>query len=242
MRASLLLVALAWAAFGPPARAADYAKVDRTLRKEPAYQKAPKYALLLFGPEAALRVWVVFDGQTVYLDRNGDGDLTGADKRFASADACRDVEIADPDGKTRYIIRFVSLFKGKDEKSENLDVDIEVQGPVSYRQYCGVELKDSAREAHIAHFHGPLTMGPLTVYWKVPEGLAFVTGDKPTDLRGHVGTMDAQSGCWVVVRSHIDASTSAFPKGVFPVVDVEFPPKAAGGAPVKKRYELDHFC
>jgi hypothetical protein len=49
----------------------DYDKVERRLTKEPAYQtKIPKYALLLFGPKARLRVWVVLDGETLYVDRN----------------------------------------------------------------------------------------------------------------------------------------------------------------------------
>jgi hypothetical protein len=104
-----------------------------------------------------------------------------------------------------------------------------------------VELKGAAREARIAHFHGPLMMGPVTVNWKVPTEMALVTGDKPTDLRGHVGTMNAEHGCWVVVRSH-NGEKSAFSEGVFPVVDVQFPPKAPGGAPVERRYVLDHFC
>src|SRR5207237_238026 len=49
---------------------------------EPAYQsKAPKYCLLVFGLDAKTRVWLVQDGDTLYVDRNGDGDLTGAGKR-----------------------------------------------------------------------------------------------------------------------------------------------------------------
>src|SRR5262249_25533860 len=124
---------------------------------------------------------------------------------------------------------------------EVLDVDVQITGPLAYKQYCGVELKSSARQAHIAHFHGPLTMGPLTVYWKVPTDLTLVTGEQPTDLRGHIGTMHAEHGCWVVVRSH-DQDKSAFPEGVFPVVDVEFPPQTPGNAPVKRRYPLDKFC
>jgi hypothetical protein len=45
----------------------------------------------------------------------------------------------------------------------------------------------------------------------------------------------------VVVRTH-HGETSAFPKGVFPMVDIEFPSKTPGGPVVKKRYALDHFC
>src|SRR5262249_27485138 len=98
-----------------PARAVDYDKIDRKLVKEPAYtqqapatvllrairgvpQDRPKYALLLFGREAKVRVWVVLHGDGLYLDRNGDGDLTGADEHFAKVADCKGVEIADPDG------------------------------------------------------------------------------------------------------------------------------------------------
>jgi hypothetical protein len=45
----------------------------------------------------------------------------------------------------------------------------------------------------------------------------------------------------VVVRTH-NGDAGAFPKGVAPVVEVEFPPKMAAGPPVKKRYVLDGFC
>src|SRR5204862_2421022 len=43
---------------------------------------SPQYALLVFGPEAKLRVWVVIDGDTVYVDRNGNGDLTEAGEKL----------------------------------------------------------------------------------------------------------------------------------------------------------------
>jgi hypothetical protein len=62
----------------------DLTKIDRTIRKEPAYQsKAPKYCLLTFGPEANTRVWLVQDGDALYADLDGDGDLTGAGERVA---------------------------------------------------------------------------------------------------------------------------------------------------------------
>jgi hypothetical protein len=72
--------------------AADLGKVDRRIRKEPAYQtKTPKYGLLVFGPEAADRVWLVLDGDTLYVDRNGNGDLTEpGEKVAAEAPASRD--------------------------------------------------------------------------------------------------------------------------------------------------------
>jgi hypothetical protein len=238
---ALLFLALSAVAFCPSAKAVDYAKVDRTLSKEPAYKNAPKYALLLFGKEAKLRVWVVLDGETLYLDRRADGDLTAKEARFARLGDCRDVEICDPDGKTTYLIKYIGLYQDKDYPEGLLQVGVVMKGPLAYQQYGGGELKGSPRAALIAHFHGRLTIGPRTFAGKVPAELALVTGPKPTELEVHVGTMDAKHGCWVAVRSH-DGEKSAFPKGVFPIADAEFPSRAPGGAPVKKRYQLDKFC
>ncbi len=61
---------------------AEAPKFDRTIGKEPAYRsKAPKYGLLVFGPEGKDRVWLVLDGDTLYVDRNGSGDLTEPGKK-----------------------------------------------------------------------------------------------------------------------------------------------------------------
>src|SRR5262245_61639518 len=49
-----------------PLAAADLAKIDRTIGKEPTYKSKPKYCLVVVGPEAKTRLWVVLDGSTVY--------------------------------------------------------------------------------------------------------------------------------------------------------------------------------
>src|SRR5229473_231210 len=69
-------------------------KIDRSIAKEPVYKsKAPKYGLLVFGPEAKDRVWLVLDGDTLYVDRNGNGDLTEPrDKVVADNKPGRDPE------------------------------------------------------------------------------------------------------------------------------------------------------
>src|SRR5262245_67148 len=69
----------------PASPAADPALPDRTIRKEPAYRtKAPKYGLLAFGPEGKDRVWLVHDGNALYVDRNGNGDLTEPGDKVAA--------------------------------------------------------------------------------------------------------------------------------------------------------------
>ncbi len=68
---------LALAGLASPAAAVDLTKIERRIGKEPTYQtKSPRYCLLVFGPEAKTRVWLVLDGDTLYVDRNGNGDLT----------------------------------------------------------------------------------------------------------------------------------------------------------------------
>jgi hypothetical protein len=66
-----------------PAQGVDLTKIDRTIAKEPAYQsKSPSYGLLVFGPEAKSRAWVVLDGDVLYVDRNCNGDLTEEGERL----------------------------------------------------------------------------------------------------------------------------------------------------------------
>jgi hypothetical protein len=79
----LALFALAgWLAV--PAAAADLSKIDRTIPKEPIYSGSPRYCLLVFGPQAKDRVWLVQDGDTLYVDRNGNGDLTEPGEKVAA--------------------------------------------------------------------------------------------------------------------------------------------------------------
>ncbi len=50
--------------------------------KEPQYQNEPRYALFVFGAKRQPRIWLVLDGTTLYVDRNGNGDLTEPDERL----------------------------------------------------------------------------------------------------------------------------------------------------------------
>ena len=54
----------------------DLSKVDRTIAKEPTYRTTPRHCLLVLGPKADSRVWLVRDGEKLYVDRNANGDLT----------------------------------------------------------------------------------------------------------------------------------------------------------------------
>jgi hypothetical protein len=240
MRRRLFVILLANILLAAPALAVDYDKIDRSIRKEPRYAGKPEYALLLFGHEAGRRVWVVIDAETVFVDRNGDGDLTAADERLGKIDDDKEIEITDPDGKTRYLIASLRVYRDKDEPPQ-LMANVDIHGDLEYQQYCDAALGATPREAAIAHFHGPLAIGPRTISWKVPPTVELKAGEKPVDLYAMVGTMNERHRCWVVVVSH-KAKECCFADRVRPNVTVEFAAKEPGGPLVTEEYTLDEFC
>jgi hypothetical protein len=75
-----VLLLLSINAFGADAvigKAAATRDVDEyKLAHEPHYKSTPHYALLAFGAKGKSKVWLVEDGQSLYVDRNQNGDLT----------------------------------------------------------------------------------------------------------------------------------------------------------------------
>jgi hypothetical protein len=99
MRNHSLLAATVLLLLAHFANAADLTKIERQIAKEPAYQtKTPKYCLLVLGLDAKTRVWLVQDGDTLYVDRTGNGDLTEDGKRVKikkQNDSYRSFEVGD---------------------------------------------------------------------------------------------------------------------------------------------------
>ncbi|HKA06778.1 MAG TPA: hypothetical protein VKD71_05930 [Gemmataceae bacterium] len=154
------------------ARGGDLTKIDRTIAKESAYQtKTPKYGLLVFGPEAKSRAWVVLDGDVLYVDRNCNGDLTEKGERLilsrnpqedagkkkagsSSAVVSKSVVITDLDGAKHPItFRLTKAGVGLDATSQRHG-----------HQYVGSIYRDDMvfaarpQDAPIVHLNGPLTL------------------------------------------------------------------------------------
>jgi hypothetical protein len=256
----LAVMALALGAAQSPA--ADLTKVDRTIDREPAYRGEPKYCMLVLGPEAKARVWLVLDGDTLYVDRDGDGDLTGAGERvrlrkvhsskgslyaeqrvFLAGDLMAggrkytglDVTHCVPDPAFVPTAADDKQAKGLLDKHPGVAVAIvavRIDGRV--RQVAGPAFAGTPKAAPVVHFGGPLTMGfhPKWFY----GWPVFDRGEAGSRLTVVVGTPGVGEGSFALL-GYDDA-----PKGAHPVAEILFPGKAPGAAPVRLTVPLTQRC
>jgi hypothetical protein len=162
----------------------------------------PEYGWLHFGPEAKLRVLIRLDGQSATLEYYSGSKPTGRKDYFEDRSKFEGLTLADPDGKTSYVITSLGAPLGLVDGPAELTVSVDIKGPLEYKQYCDLLFGPYREQAPVAHFHGPLTAQPQTINWELPPRLSLRRGDRPTDLRSVIGTLDATRRCWVVVRSH----------------------------------------
>lgn len=81
MKLAQLLFLMVLLMIGAPSiRGAD---VDRSIGKEAKYLQAPLYCLVIFAGQPDDRVWLVIDGDRLFVDCNADGDLTDPKELFS---------------------------------------------------------------------------------------------------------------------------------------------------------------
>lgn len=240
-------------------QAGDLDKIDCPLVKEPAYQsKTPKYALLVFGPEARTRIWLVLDGTTLYVDRNGNGDLTEAGEKVAGKKG-GEVGFAEDfytfavgelrDGARRHrnvtllVTGLVAASKTKTAASGNpgslsfrIRMEAEIPGLEGVTkdgrvlQMAGsLQFADRPREAPVLHFAGPLTLAV--------SGQQAFRANREMELYLVLGTPGRGQGTFVYT-----AYEGAVPAAVYPRAEIAFPAQKPGGPPVKVIYELKGRC
>ena len=77
----------------------------------------------------------MLDGTDVYVDRNGNGDLTNPGERLPNdGKDFKEFEVADRDGKGRYKVTSLGVHRSEKEGRVFLMANVEVVG--KYRQYC----------------------------------------------------------------------------------------------------------
>lgn len=237
---AVLLAFLGCTALGASAvsaQALDLSKIDRTIRKEPAYQTKPKYCLLVFGPEAKTRVWLVLDGKVLYVDRNGDGDLTAPGKRVDNGSKDKKSlyfwggNITAADGKTRYddlrlywiseekfaIWICVNLgWKRDGPRPHPLEQGVEPFRRPSPR--CELRFADRPQDAPIVHFDGPLT------FELADDKRVLVRGANPSPLEVMLGTPGVGRGAF--------AAFTFWPTDTPALAEIAFPNRDPAGKPI----------
>ncbi|OAI54443.1 hypothetical protein AYO44_14975 [Planctomycetaceae bacterium SCGC AG-212-F19] len=226
--AVLLLLAASQEASG-----VDLTKIDRTIVKEPAYQAKPIYCLLVFGPEAKSRAWVVIDGDALYVDRNCNGDLTEEGDRFAikkvwalNLDKTKPgkwipgddvpVPITEPGG-TKHVVTFRRTTTGIGLGAKSLGGQFVGS---SYRD--DLVFSDRPQTAPIVHLNAPFTfvLANAPQKWAPGENAEFVV------LFGTPG---------------LGKGTFAYPirsSNLRPRAEIQFPAKITGDPPVMVKVRL----
>ncbi len=204
---------------------------------------APKRCRVLFGPTAATKVTMEVDGDRLLISRGTDPRPQQFEFIGGVLPDGTTIDIRDASSNARYTITSVSRYQvGGAASGDALMIAVTVEDDQTrFEQYCDVELREASKPPAIAHFDGPLTVSLQTINWQIPKATRFVRGAKPTDIRAMIGTIDGDRGCWTVVRTH-QGEKSTFPDGVFPYVEIEFPPKSPGSPLPKERFALDKFC
>jgi hypothetical protein len=246
--------------------AADLAKLERHILKEPAYRAQPKYCLLVFGPEAKTKIWLVQDGDVLYVDRNGNGDLTEAGKRVtaekqqAGDDRSLTFKVGDVrDGPrlhkelTVVVAKIDHLAKqqecvktllARNPKARGYSILVEMDMPA----WRGTGLDGRVQQrAFYVDLHGVLQFGdrpgdaPVVHFGGPWQAALFgphrLTIGREADMVLGVGTPGMGPGTTALVDYE-----GVIPADAYPTVDVVYPPKHEGEPSAREHYVLKRRC
>ncbi len=268
MTTSRLLAPLTWLALIPAiAPAADLATIDRTIAKEPAYKTKPKYCLLAFGPAAEHRVWLALDGATLYVDRNGNGDLTDPGETVTAEKSegipegdylfnAGDIRAGDRVHKLSRVCIYkldrlaevdddIKVFHAQHPQARGYSIIAEIDLPGLKGTGIGgrvLQRVTSADVRGVLQFADSPRDAPVIHFgsreWQVTlSGRHALTRSRQTDMILGVGTPGVGPG----TTAFLDYG-GVIPAGAYPTVEVTYPPKEPGEPPVRERYELKQRC
>jgi hypothetical protein len=177
------------------ADAADLKRIQRQIAKEPVYQsKHPRYCLLVFGEQAQQRVWVVDDGNAIYFDRNGNGDLTELGERVAAASSTgRVFKPGNLDVFSGLPLYSNWWFYRAEDGAFEIVTIVGKHPRAGRRLFAGfdppgqLKFAERAADAPIVHFDGPLEL-------RLMDPPAALTPSQETRLQVVLGTPGLGSG------------------------------------------------
>ena len=215
------------------AQADHLKKIARTIAKEPVYKKAPLYCLLVLGTAPKMRVWVVIDGDVLYVDLNGNGDLTDKGKAFRLSERegyrfspqCKVGDLVDSHTQTKHTDFFVGLFDG-DTYRLGMEVSFENAKLPRLYGFANVTFARKPADAPIVHFGGPLTMG---------LSLATIE-DRPAFVCAEIGTPGIGKGSFVYYTPSV---FHAIDPKLKPELELEYADKKTGVVREKATFHRD---
>jgi hypothetical protein len=248
------------------ALAADLSKIQRTIGKEPAYHGQPRYCLVVFGPEARTRIWLVLDDAALYVDRNGNGDLSEpekkvtADKTNNTSEGERIFKIGDvKDGprlhkNLQLEVSPLNFLQDRDERVKSLltqnpsaigymiSVDADIPGwkgmGAGGRVRQSTSLTDSTG---ILQFSNRVQDAPVIHFagpWNIAlyDPVRLVMG-YPVDMFLGIGTPGLCPG----TSAYIEYD-GVVPVGLHPTIDITYPTDEPGKPFIRERYRMKYRC
>lgn len=237
--------------------AIELEKVERTIGTQPKYLAPDQgYVLLVFG-ESAERTWLVFDGEILYVDRNGDGDLIDSNETIRPTRIDEEASIykVGPVGATKKYNLLVMRIPDQ--------IVVVASLPGERIQVAeSVKFSTLANKAPIIHFDGTITIAALDGGLSVAIGQhAQLTSNLlpgiESEFYAQLGTPGIGEGafaslayiktsfdefCKIVQRESMEIPPMLIPEGVFPRLDIEFKNADASKGPIKRHYFLKERC
>jgi len=215
--------------------------VPRTIVKEPIYRTKPRYCLLVFGSADKTPVWLVEDGDTLYVDRNGDGDLIEPGKAVRAGDRRQFMTMA-PDGRPvpyrdlKYRIGSIGLLDGNQHAEFEVIRAQQGDDPPIYvisglvkgtsKQCAGGSILAPSREsAPILHFGGLLLPEAIRV-----DHLKLGKSDQELHVRFYTPGVGR--------NSTVSLGEEAVPANIHPVAEITWP----GGSVLESVVTLTQRC
>jgi hypothetical protein len=247
MRHTCAIVTLTGLLIGsPPQAVPDLSKVDRTIVKEPSKLSQPRYCLMVFGPRAEVRIWMIKDGERLYVDRNANGDLTEADESFAPTERRQFNTMEEgkpaPYRQLKYDVGDLTPAHGarKHTRLEIIqyqigdappDVVLSVFVDGSIKEYAGWSplFHESRERAGIVHFGGPMSVQPIR-YRSISRRAAH------PELHLRFGMPGLER------TTFASLAYEAVPESIHPSAEIEWPRADPKAAPIKTTVILSGRC
>jgi RNA polymerase sigma factor (sigma-70 family) len=234
--------------------------------KEPKYQNEPRYALVVFGPKRDHRVWMVLDGTTLYVDRNGNGDLTEPDERlepnnpkdgsnhFGGSGSHTHFDVfeftvrAGIGGTGKFKLHHwirAENFVPKTDFDRQLHakwLELRYENSTLWRQdgqgqgQTPVVFMPKPADAQVCALDGPLTF-----VLKLGENQVLKRGEAGCDLAFHIAVM-GRPHRGAEQQFYNPLATTEVPEGAHLVADIEYSSKAANTPPLHRKYLLKQRC